>query len=193
MKPKILLTSFETWLPHQNSNSSDDLLAEIAKLDLPQYSFSFLRKMPVDTSQASSLVIGTMEIIKPDAVICCGMAESRLFLTVESNACEGEKQLYTSLDLKKVVAPLKNTQISHDAGKYVCEALYYEVLNYLKISNFSIPCLFVHVPIITQENLTPIVADFQLILEQIGNLIAANGQTNRLLSEVREQGTGNRQ
>lgn len=180
MKPKILLTSFQTWLPHQNSNSSDDLLAEIAKLDLPQYSFSFLRKMPVDASQASSLVIGTMEISRPNAVICCGMAESRLFLTLESNACEGEKQLYTSVDLNKVVAPLKNTQISHDAGKYVCEALYYEVLNYLKISNFSIPCLFVHVPIITQENLPLIVADFQLILEQIRYLIAVNDPTHTL-------------
>ena len=30
MADKILLTSFDTWLPYQKSNSSDDLLNEIS-------------------------------------------------------------------------------------------------------------------------------------------------------------------
>ena len=190
MKHQILLTSFQTWRNHQKSNSSDDLLAEIAKLDLPQYSFSFLREMPVDTIQASSLVIGNMEILRPDAVICCGMAESRQVLTVESNAREGELKLHTNVDLEQLIAPLKNTEISHDAGQYVCEALYYEVLNYLKLSSIFIPCLFVHVPVITKENLSMMVTDFLLILEQIGELIQENTQ-KEILTELEYTGTRN--
>jgi pyroglutamyl-peptidase len=66
MNGKILLTSFQTWLPHQTSNSSDDLLEEIAKLDISP-SLTFLRQLPVDVSEASQLVIAKIEELQPDS------------------------------------------------------------------------------------------------------------------------------
>ena len=50
---KILLTSFETWLPHQKSNSSDDLLHHIESERIDGVSLTFVRKLPVDTVLAS--------------------------------------------------------------------------------------------------------------------------------------------
>ena len=77
MQTKILLSSFSTWLPHQKSNSSDDLLAEIQKLNDDSISLFFLRNLPVDVQLASQQVIAEVERIQPDVVMCCGMAEKK--------------------------------------------------------------------------------------------------------------------
>lgn len=206
MTRKILLTSFQTWLPDQSSNSSDDLLAEIAQLDAFSNSLTFLRQLPVDVAQASSLAISKIAELQPDGIICCGMAQSRQKLTVEYCAtcgytsyrvrlysyclsiCRalGLRQLHkflqvsfakskqpasilikTSVNLDKLVASLANTDISHDAGKFVCEGLYYQILKYLQEHNREIPCIFVHVPVLTSDNLLDILTDFMAIIEQV--------------------------
>ncbi len=167
MKPRILVTSFQTWLPHQKSNSADDLLAEIAEQDYSLCSLILLRKLPVDTLEASKLVIEEIAKQQPHAVICCGMAESRGKLSVESNARCDSAKIYTKINLDKLVVQLIDTEISHDAGNFVCEGLYYQVLNYLQQLSPQIPCIFVHVPIINSENITTILLDFKLIVQQI--------------------------
>ena len=160
----LLLTSFQTWLPHQKSNSSDDLLQEIVKSDLQKYPLAFLRKLPVDTTQASKMVIKKIQSWQPEGIVCCGMAESRTVLTVESHACLGETRLDTTVDLAKLINPLQCTEISHDAGKFVCEGLYYEVLTYLQREKLKSKCIFVHVPVITKDNVDEIMGEFMLIL-----------------------------
>ena len=55
-------------------------------------------------------------------------------------------------------------KISYDCGKFVCEGVYYSVLEYLHRSQLQIKCIFVHVPILNQENLIDIIADFVLII-----------------------------
>lgn len=67
MSRKILFTSFTTWLPHQKSNSSDDLLQAISPLrdrDL------FLRLLPVDIELASKSAISKIAELQPDIIIC---------------------------------------------------------------------------------------------------------------------------
>ena len=54
MSKKVLLTSFSTWLPHQKSNSSDDLLHEVTKDDSLPASLTTLRQLPVDIHLASN-------------------------------------------------------------------------------------------------------------------------------------------
>ncbi len=171
--PKILLTSFQTWLPHQNSNSSDDLLQAIAKLDSLSHSLTFLRHLPVDITGASDRTITQINELQPDIIICCGMAESRCQLTVESKASQGDTILNTSVDLHRLVDGLPETAISHDAGKFVCEGLYYSVLNHLQRNEMKKYCLFVHVPVLTPSNTAGIVADFQLIIERLASLYIA--------------------
>ena len=165
MKTKILLTSFQTWLTHQQSNSSDDLLVEIQKSDCcADVSLFFLRNLPVDTELASQKVIDEIKIIQPNVIICCGMAEKRTKLTIESNAVCQDECLHTSIDLTELTDRLIITEISHDAGKFVCEGLYYQVLKYIQSKDRNIHCIFVHVPLLKPDRLGLILQDFHSIL-----------------------------
>ncbi len=159
----VLLTSFATWLPHQISNSSDDLLA-ILNQD-QNHNLYYLRKLPVNTNIASQQVITKIQEIQPQTIICCGMAETRDQLTIESNAkCDDDCQK-SQVNLTKLVSCLTNTSISHDAGNFVCEGLYYQVLSYLSRHHLKSSCLFVHVPILNTNNTHVIYQDFTKILK----------------------------
>jgi pyroglutamyl-peptidase len=167
MAKKILLTSFTTWLPHQQSNSSDYLLHEISKLNYTLSSLSFLRKLPVEIELASRCVITKINVLEPDAIISCGMAERRTQLSLESNATCGDIVLKTTVALEKLMDGASRIVISHNAGKFVCEGLYYSILNYLSEQQTNSRCIFVHVPILTKENIAFIMEDFLLILKRI--------------------------
>lgn len=170
MNKRILLTSFDVWLSDQLSNSSDDLLLEVTKLDLIPHDLTFLRQLPVDIQLASSQVIEKINAIQPDYIICCGMAASRTQLSVEAGASLGESVLQTQVDLEKLVTGAVAIEISHDCGKFVCESLYYSVLDYLCQSQLTARCIFVHVPVLNQENLMDILANFVLIINKLALL-----------------------
>jgi pyroglutamyl-peptidase len=167
MTTKILLTSFDTWHPDQTSNSSDDLLAKVSEITSLPYSLSFLRKLPVDYERAPSLAIAQIDRFQPDIIICCGMAESREKLTVESSACWESDLLKTAVNLEQLVTDLPLTEISDDAGKFVCEALYYRVLKHICDSQIATQCIFVHVPILNADNIDNIVNDFLLLKRRL--------------------------
>lgn len=164
---KILLTSFTTWLPHQLSNSSNDLLDEIAKVNYTHLSLDFIKLLPVDLEVASQAVITKINTIAPDIIICCGMAEGRHQLSIESNATRGNIVMRTNVALEKLVDGVDRVNISHDAGKFVCEALYYSVLNYIFEQKLNTSCIFVHVPILSENNFAAIVEDFVLLIQRI--------------------------
>lgn len=165
MTPKILLTSFDTWLPHHQSNASDDLLELISHHpDFPPA--ILLRKLPVDFDLAPTKLIDQIKQNTPDIVVCCGMAETRTKLTVESQASKENKVLITAVNLEELVANLPSTEISHEAGKFVCEALYYAALNQLK-NHPSTQCIFVHIPVLTKQNTGPILNDFLTLIHRL--------------------------
>ncbi len=181
MKTKILLTSFQTWLPHQKSNSSDDILVQIqTTVCLSNISLFFLRNLPVDIELASQQVITKLKEIQPDVIICCGMAEKRQNLTIESNASCQNKCLYTSTNLPDLIKQLVNTKISHDAGKFVCEGLYYQVLQYTQLLNEETQCIFVHVPVLNCHNSELLLNDFQFMFRWFADRISQS--TNKLSS-----------
>lgn len=164
--PSILLTSFQVWRPDQISNSSDDLLQIVAATYPRIATLRFLRRVPVHFDLAPRQVIGTIESERPAAVICCGMGEPRRRLGLESSAVNPEgRKLRSPLPLTLLSQDLRATEISHDAGSFVCNCLYYEVLNYLQTS--SIPGLFVHVPRLTPQNTQAIASDFMQVLERM--------------------------
>ncbi|NJL21098.1 MAG: peptidase C15 [Leptolyngbyaceae cyanobacterium SM1_3_5] len=161
---QLLLTSFTTWLPHQKSNSSDDLLTDFLQRN-GSIDLHTLRQLPVDFVLAPQQTIAHIQKLQPQAVVCCGMAESRSKLTVESQAVQGDRILKTRFKLPELVAELSMTEMSHDAGRFVCNATYFAVLEHLQDS----PCLglFVHVPILTEENRGAIVSDFEILLKRL--------------------------
>ncbi len=158
VKP-ILLTSFVPWKAWQPSNSADDLLCEIRQNSLP--SIAFLRGLPVNLPVARDLTIAKIRYLQPQVIVLCGMAESRQRLSLESNGVRGDRQLYTALDLLKLTVDLPLTDISDNAGRFVCNSLYYDILRHTSA------CVFVHVPTLTDENRRAIVSDFRQILNRI--------------------------
>ena len=137
------------------------MIQERKNFSAPGY---FLRQLPVDREVASQRAIATINEIKPRGIICCGMAESRQKLTIEHQASYGKRYLYTNVNLENLVSNLAHTSISYDAGKFVCEALYFKVLEHIELANFAVPCIFVHVPVLTAKNTKILLQDFELII-----------------------------
>ncbi|HIK15709.1 MAG TPA: peptidase C15 [Leptolyngbyaceae cyanobacterium M33_DOE_097] len=165
MNPSLLLTSFDIWEPHHITNSSDDLLDELTYRKLLPANTHLLRKMPVHFQIAPQLVIRAIEHAKPDLIVCCGMAEKRHWLSLEANGKYMGEVVHTTINLEHLKTQLKFTEISHDAGLFVCNHLYYTVLKYLQKSAFDCPCLFVHVPALNAVNTEMLVSDFAQMLD----------------------------
>lgn len=163
----LLLTSFDTWKVRQRSNSSDDLLTELQQRSGLPDDVVLLRKLPVDFKLAPELAIARITELQPCIVICCGMAEKRSRLTIESNGKYRRDVIHTAVNLERLINPLATTTISHDAGKFVCNRLYYSVLKHCQQKHSTNQCIFVHVPILNAQNLEAIVKDFLLILEKM--------------------------
>ncbi|AFY69900.1 peptidase C15 pyroglutamyl peptidase I [Thalassoporum mexicanum PCC 7367] len=171
---KTLITSFTTWKPKQPSNSSDDLLdlilaqqvtciANLSKAKL-------LRQMPVCFERSPQLVVEQIDRLVPRTIICCGMAESRARLTIEANGKNQAEVLNTNVDLAALVAPLSFTDISNDAGQFVCNWLYYSVLKHIRDRQLPTKCIFVHVPILDSSNTAAIAQDFGHIYNYLNDL-----------------------
>ncbi|AFY88107.1 MULTISPECIES: hypothetical protein [Chroococcidiopsis] len=169
MTKKILLTSFTTWLPHHTTNSSDDLLEKISQLNYTFAVLNFLRQLPVNIQLASNIVMEKAQALEPNSIICCGMAERRQHLTIESNATWNGSILQTNIDLGNLVQENDRVKISHDAGKFVCEGLYYSVLEWIQRHQLPVNCVFIHVPILTEQNSNIVLNDFEVILQRLGN------------------------
>ena len=168
MYSHILITSFTTWEPHHTTNSSDDLLHLLGVRG--QGSFQSLRGLPVDFELAPQRVLERFNELRPKALICCGMAEEREKLSVEFRAVLDEKILRTNVDLKALTTDLPMTEISHDAGGFVCNTLYFRTLNHLYSQEEMHYCIFVHVPLLTEKNKSPLAADFLTIIERLSEM-----------------------
>jgi len=170
MANRILLTSFRTWHPAQPSNSSDDLLLKVLQLNPMPLTLHGLRRVNVDFTLAPQQIVAQMHQLQPEGVVCCGMAESRPILTVESQARRGDRTLHTSIDLPHLVQGLNATHISHDAGRFVCNHVYYSVLQAVEQSPTCRHGLFVHVPILTTKNCPLVITDLLQILNRLQRL-----------------------
>ena len=181
---QLLITSFDTWLPHQRSNAADDLIQQaIERQDLPP-DVLLLRHLPVDNTAASLPVCHYIERFQPTVILCCGMAESRSRLSLEQQAARNGHTRQTSLPLAAWCETLPVTDLSHDAGQFVCNDLYYQVLGYNSApatssgsgsssrssssssSRSSQTChaAFLHVPPLTLANRLPYAQDFAAIV-----------------------------
>ncbi len=167
MGKTLLLTSFQTWMPHQTSNSSDDLIAELLRSRTVLPTLQTLRHLPVNFQQAPLQAIAGVNRIRPHVLLCCGMSERSQTLNLESRAIAPRETLYTPFHLDRLVDGLTMTQISHDAGRFVCNYLYYAMLRYVRDQHLDLPCLFIHVPILTEANRWAILNDFQKILHRV--------------------------
>jgi len=169
MTRSFLLTSFTTWKPHQKSNASDDLLERIGECYPHPERLLLLRKLPVHSPQAIAQTLVSLHSYQPRWVLCCGMAEQRDRLSIESNATQGDKILRPAIDLEQLIKGLDRVYISDYAGRFVCEDLYYGVLNEIKSLNLPTRALFIHVPILRPDNEEAAIDTFLAILHRLDN------------------------
>ncbi|NJM85273.1 MAG: peptidase C15 [Leptolyngbyaceae cyanobacterium RM2_2_21] len=167
--PRFLLTSFRPWRAHQISNASDDLLAALQHQALLPKNTYLLRRLPVSFQLAPAEVLENIVLLRPDFVICCGLAENRCRLSLELQGVEAESFLQTPLYLPSLLSGTTITEISADAGSYVCNYLYFRVLQFLS-QKPGCQALFVHVPPLNQANTPLIVQDFRRVLHQLAVL-----------------------
>lgn len=182
MAPTVLLTSFDIWKSHHVSNSSDDLIAAMLQRGWLSETTHLLRRLPVCFQGAPEQVITKITELQPDLVICCGMAEKRQQLTVESNGKHQGEVLQTPIDLDAMVADLTLTKVSHDAGNFVCNYLYYSVLKHSQTLPIASQSLFVHVPLLHANNQDTILQDFRSLLHSLQSQpqLSANLRQNSL-------------
>ncbi|MGK7913769.1 MAG: peptidase C15 [Synechococcus sp.] len=168
MTSTILATSFRIWLPHQASNSSDDLLVRLQTQPCAD-AIAFLRQLPVDTDLASRAIVDAIRTHQPRIILCCGMAENRKHLNLERYARYGGTTLATSLPLDKLVQSLSHTRISHDAGTYVCNDTYYRLMQAIQQNGINTQALFIHVPILTSLNQHHLLNDLCTLVTTLKN------------------------
>ena len=63
-----------------------------------------LRRLPINWQLASVRATAAIDQLQPDVIICCGMAESQPFLTVESQGKSQAESLSTGIDLTALLA-----------------------------------------------------------------------------------------
>ena len=127
-------------------------------------------RLPVVYQQAAEEMLAEIRRVKPEIVICCGVAAGRGGVTPELVALnyrwaripdnagqlfsgtpilpQGENALMTSLPVHRMVEAIRAKEIpawlSLSAGAYVCNDLYYHLL--LHAEEMGYRGLFVHVP-----------------------------------------------
>jgi len=162
----ILISSFKPWRDGQRTNSSDQLLGEFLQLHGKDDHIYLLRRLPVLSDKASYTIIQVINRLKPDMVILCGQGKSRRWLKVEYQAQVKGKHIRSRIDVSSF-AGLPSVRTSRYAGRFVCNATYFRVLNYLDRHRPSIHCLFVHVPEINSRYWPGITDAFAQLIARI--------------------------
>lgn len=169
----LLLTSFRPWKAHQVVNSSDELLAQLVSQDMLPNGVALLRKIPVHSQIAPMAVMARVFELRPRVLVCCGMAEKRDRLSLEQQGVCGDRVVQTPFDLAALIAGTTMTEISTDAGRYVCNDLYHHLLTQFERDRWPIKTLFIHVPRITPNNALALSTDFHWVLRKLNQIAIA--------------------
>lgn len=180
MSAPILVTTFAPWKAHQTSNSSDDLLLELVRRrSLPENGV-LMRQIPVHFQLAPCQVIAKIVELRPAVVVCCGMAETRRHLSLEQygHCTVTGRRLQTGLDLPELMRATRLTEISYSAGTYVCNHLFFQVLDFIERQQWPTQGLFIHIPRLTPENRELLVMDMATVLQRL-SLVRAVAQVTK--------------
>jgi pyroglutamyl-peptidase len=165
---KILVTGFEAF-DKSTLNPSAEIVKALKGDDLVS------AILPVVFGQASAQLRELIDLHKPSAVLCLGLAVGRSEITPERIAinlenariadnagnqpleqrimADGPDGHFSTLPLEKMVASMKAAgipaSISLSAGTFVCNHIFYVLQDYLKDS--SIKSGFMHVPLMDEQ------------------------------------------
>ena len=135
------------------------------------YEFKYV-KIPVSRARAVSQMTEAIDILKPEIVICTGLAYERAGISVERVAInvadfpfpdmdgylslneaidpDGPAAYFSTLPIRRIQEAVRKEGIpifvSNSAGTYCCNMLMYGTLNYIKKNNLNIKAGMMHVP-----------------------------------------------
>ncbi len=164
---KLLITAFEPFNGMDLNSSSMVLEAMPDELNNVK-----LRKiiLPVLYKEAFDTIKNEIKKLDPDFVICMGQAGGRNRVTVEKIAVninssktgdgrgvvkenelinpKGEPAYFTTLPIKKMLESVKSEDagISYSAGTYVCNDIFYRLMQFMSATGRKAPAGFVHLP-----------------------------------------------
>lgn len=170
MKTRVLLTGFGPFAG-VDINPTEVLIQRIASLDFPGIELN-TQVLEVSYRRSSEQVKTLVHATKPELVIHMGVARSTPYLRGETQAVnlkasdlpdmDGERGLGNSVDSHDEPGTVRHShydvlglvsafeqegfpaQLSQDAGRYVCNAVYYQSLRMLEHTDVN--CFFLHVP-----------------------------------------------
>jgi pyroglutamyl-peptidase len=125
--------------------------------------------LPVDFEESIACLVDAIEQCQPDVIICLGLSPSATALEIERIGVNLKQEDYdnpwsiprrldpkgpfirwSTLPTKAITKAIREEDIpavrSWSAGFYVCNAVLYEMLGYLKAHDLCLPAGFIHVP-----------------------------------------------
>ena len=172
MLTRLLVTGFGPFHAVE-TNSSELVVRELPNILGEKQGFCLrTRIFPVIYETASEEILQTIRTTNPDVLIMIGVSESANKLQLERVArnldCsetfdnqsvlrknqrilnDGPDQYLTALPLNEYADALTEagipTQVSEDAGGFLCNHYYYRACHHLAVVQVDCNCLFVHVP-----------------------------------------------
>ena len=194
---KILVTAFEPFGDIMLNSSW-----EVASLlpDMIDNCMIVKELLPVDFMTAGKELRSLIEKHLPDVVVSLGQSRKYAGLSIERVAlnlmdsikpdncgympqnepihADGDTAYMTTYPVRRLVEVCKQkgipAQISNSAGTYVCNRVYYEALYAVAKSQHPMKALFVHLPYIPEQDMTPAV-DKHLLVDGVVEIIREIG------------------
>ncbi|MFT8710238.1 MAG: pyroglutamyl-peptidase I [Sporolactobacillus sp.] len=193
---RILLSGFAPFGGDQ-VNPSWEAVRRLDGVQLDSGATLLATQLPVSFNQGFKRLASSMQAIEPDIVIAVGQASGRSAITLERaayNQCDnshldneghffagetilpqGPEVYSSSLPVEAIVQSIQQMGIpaapSDSAGRFVCNHVFYRLMNYIECSDRPMIGGFLHVPCLPEQTGT---ADLpSLTLEQITEAVRA--------------------
>lgn len=183
---KILITAFEPF-DNNDINFSYEVLQK-----LRVHNDLIKATIPVEYLGSFKTIKKLIEVHQPDIIVCLGEARSYPSVAFEvigineySNYPDnvnfsppsrfivpnGPDGIFSTLDYDLFAASFTATETkfhrSFSAGTYVCNTLLYTTLHYLQTEKLAIPCGFIHIPNLANQEIESIVKGLDKYIESL--------------------------
>lgn len=172
---RLLLAGFEPF-GTSSINPSKQVVHVLANETIPNVHLE-TAILPVDHEEGPQVLLKALDAVKPDAVLCLGLAARRTVISIERVAInlldfripdnagnqikdqpiepDGPVAYFASLPIHKILDSLKENgipaELSLSAGTYLCNQITYILLHQLQSQGLNIPAGFIHLPALPEQ------------------------------------------
>jgi pyroglutamyl-peptidase len=172
-EPQVLVTGFQPFAGAK-LNSSEEIVKWLERREIPGV---FLEVLPVEYEKSVDQMLSLIREIEPEIILALGQAEGRSRVSFERIAINlddaripdnagtlranqqisegGDVAYMANLPVREIVEKLKRQGLpaeeSLSAGAFVCNHLFYSVMNHLESSKGDCWMDFIHLPLIPEQ------------------------------------------